>query len=153
MNARESGPEKKNRLKTAALYYAQKNYPVFPCTLDKKPLLKNGGGFYGATTDAEIIGKWWEQSPDASIGIPTGRETFDVLDVDPRHGGDISLEVIQNGGPITTGPVAQTGGGGHHYFFEHCPGIPNRKGFKPGLDWQGEGAYIVAPPQRPPIGR
>lgn len=141
-----------DKLLRSALWYAQKGFPVFPCTIDKKPLLKDGGGFHGATRDKKTIRRWWETHPSASIGIPTGRETFDVLDVDPRHGGDVSLELIQNGGPVTTGPVVQTGGGGLHYFFEHCPDIPNSKGFRPGLDWQGQGAYIIAPPSGHPSG-
>jgi Bifunctional DNA primase/polymerase, N-terminal len=47
----------------AALRYANRGIPVFPCSpLDKKPLTPHG--FKDATTDEAQIRAWWTQWPN-----------------------------------------------------------------------------------------
>ncbi|MDW8356158.1 MAG: bifunctional DNA primase/polymerase, partial [Bryobacterales bacterium] len=59
------------RLAEAALWYASRGIPVFPCCpREKKPLVE--GGFHTATTDEQRVRAWWDRWPDANIGIPTG---------------------------------------------------------------------------------
>jgi hypothetical protein len=51
------------------------------------------------------------------VGIACSAECC-VLDVDPRHGGDITLALLeQKHGPLPVTWTAKTGGGGAHYFF------------------------------------
>ena len=66
----------------AALEYASKGIPVFPCDpKTKKPLITNG--FKGASTDEVEISKQWGRWPDAMIGAPTGAKSgMWVADVD-----------------------------------------------------------------------
>src|SRR5919108_509456 len=53
-------------------------------------------GLNDATTVEDIIRAWWKRWPDANIGIATGKDSgIIVLDVDLRHGGDISLEDLE----------------------------------------------------------
>src|SRR5262249_15398402 len=94
----------------------------------------------------------WTQWPEANIGIATGAISgLVVLDVDPRHGGDESLEQWKTryGHDFLTTVTSCTGGGGWHLFYTH-PGqsmqIKNKVGLAPGLDIRGDGGYIVAPP-------
>src|SRR6516162_3950542 len=83
----------RNVLLASALKYATVlHWPVFPL----KPRTKEPAtahGFKDATTDPEQIRRWWKQHPDYNIGTPTGLIFF-TLDVDPRHGGDQTLESL-----------------------------------------------------------
>ncbi|MBF6555531.1 MAG: bifunctional DNA primase/polymerase [Acidimicrobiales bacterium] len=131
----------------AALCYAKSGLPVFPVKADKTPLTPHG--FKDSTRDADTIHKWWAENPGAGIGVPMGSVSgLVVLDVDPRHGGDDSLEaLLEEHGLLPRGPVAKTGGGGEHRYFAHPGGnVPPAHGFRPGLDLQGDGSYVVAPP-------
>jgi len=57
-----------NSLLAAALDDARRGIPVFPChPADKRPLTRNG--FKDATTDEQQIRAWWQQWPDALIGM------------------------------------------------------------------------------------
>ena len=75
-----------------------------------------------------------------------------VLDVDPDHGGDKTLEALLNDhGPLPPGALVRTGSGGRHLYFAHPGGvIRNDAGRRlgPGLDIRGDGGYIIAPPSR-----
>ena len=68
-----------------ALALAAKSVPVFPCRNlpsnadDKKPYTLHG--FKDASIDPAVITQWWQQWPDALMGVPTG-ERFVVLDLD-----------------------------------------------------------------------
>ncbi|MBI4369725.1 MAG: bifunctional DNA primase/polymerase [Elusimicrobia bacterium] len=106
-------------------------------------------GVLDATTNEARIRYWWEQWPNANIGVATGEKSgIMVLDIDSRHGGEESfakLEAAHGKTPQTL--ECLTGGGGRHLYFIH-PGAPvkNKIGFMPGLDIRGDGGYVVAPP-------
>ncbi|HEV7299021.1 MAG TPA: bifunctional DNA primase/polymerase [Tepidisphaeraceae bacterium] len=113
----------------------------------KHPRTKNG--LSDATTDAAQITAWWTRWPDANIGLRTGL-SFIVIDVDPRHGGDASLDELETShGLLPHTPESQTGGLGRHLLFNYIPGFRNsNNAIAPGIDARGEGGYIVAPPSR-----
>ena len=144
-------------LARAALAYAARGVPVFPCERGgKSPLTPNG--FRDATKDVRWISGWWRRWPRANVGVPTGvRSGLLVLDVDPRDGGDRSLEDLKRGhGPAPATARARTGGGGLHLYFRYpSPKAHGRAAVKnsagligPGLDVRGEGGYVVVPPSR-----
>jgi putative DNA primase/helicase len=126
-----------------ALAYAARGWHVFPLN-GKLPITTSG--FKDATTDPALIRAWWLSHPRANIGISTGPSGFWVLDIDPRHNGDASLEALTDQhGAIPETLVARTGGGGLHVLFQGAAASTvNRLG--KGLDTRGEGGYIVAPP-------
>ncbi len=136
----------------AALSYAKRGIPVFPCEPGaKRPLTYNG--FWEATTDARHIKTWWDRWPAANVGVPTGqRSGLLVLDVDPRDGGLKSLNTLEReNGPLPRTARARTGGGGVHVFFRYPAEkeVRNSAGWLgPGLDVRGEGGYVVVPPSR-----
>lgn len=110
-----------------------------------------------ATTLCVRIRSWWHRWPLANIGLATGEASgIVVLDVDPRHGGEVSLEELERRfGELPASVEAETGGGGRHLLFKH-PGrtVTNSAGsLGPGLDVRGDGGYIVAPPSLHASGR
>lgn len=136
----------------AALHYAARGWPVLPLHAGGKTP-RTTRGYLDATTDERVIRSWWQQAPDANIGITTGhRSGLVVLDVD--NGGEQSLRDIEvAAGPLPPAPMALTGGGGRHLLFR-APAAPvaTRVRFRPGLDVKADGGYIVAPPSRHPSG-
>ncbi len=150
----------------AALQYASMGWAVFPvyeitssgdCTCGKEcgspgkhPRVSHG--LRDATTDPERIRKWWHRWPSANVAIRTGKiSALVVFDVDPRHGGDKSLDELEEQyGALPKKLIALTGGGGRHLFFSH-PGNREVKnaaslsGYS-GLDIRGDGGYVVAAP-------
>lgn len=131
----------------AAVRYARCGWPVFPCKPgSKEPATTHG--FHDATTDAGRIERFWARRPDMNVAIATGGDGPDVLDVDVAHGkaGYQSLhEGIRTGlVPAPMGWVVTPSGGMHLYY---C-GDLQRNGSLPrhGLDFRGQGGYVVAPP-------
>ena len=136
----------------AALAYARRGIPVFPCEPGgKRPLTYNG--FWDASADPRRVEAWWSRWPEANVGIPTGeRSGLLVLDVDPGAGGPESLAALERtGGPLPRTARTRTGGGGMHVFFGYPAGEEVRSNtgrLGPGLDVRGEGGYVVVPPSR-----
>jgi hypothetical protein len=139
----------------AALDYAHKGIPVFPCDpRTKRPLTPNG--FKDATVDEKQIRLWWgKQYPSAMIGMPTGAASDKVVldgDVDPGKGIDGPQELAQlvaKNSPLPKTPTSVTPRTGMHYFFARpeSPVIKNSKGkLGRGLDIRGEGGYVILPP-------
>lgn len=139
------------RLHDAAMQYAKWGWPVFPLAKHSKvpaiPKRRGGNGVLDATTDLDRVDKYWTKHPDHNIGIATGK-VFDVLDVDPDKGGHIEfLNLLQAGLIRPVHGVSVTASGGMHLLYR-----PNSRGNATkwhgytGLDWRGEGGYIVAPP-------
>lgn len=136
-------------LLTSALYYAHKGIRVFPLRPgEKRPATRHG--LNDATTDPDQVRAWWEATPDANIGTPTGYQ-FDVVDVDPPDGWE-SLVELKTAGLIPE-PLgyAHTPRGGMHIYVP-VSGDGNAAGILPGIDLRGRGGYVVAPPSRSPIG-
>jgi Bifunctional DNA primase/polymerase, N-terminal/AAA domain/Primase C terminal 1 (PriCT-1) len=133
---------------SAALDYARRGWPVFPV---KGKIPRIDHGFRAATRDEAQIREWWARWPASGIGISTGAGSgVVVLDIDPRNGGETSLEELEKAvGPVPKKTVqAVTGGGGLHIYFA-SPQEPLRCSagtLGPGLDFKAEGGYVVAPP-------
>ena len=146
-------------MKAAALKLALGGLPVFPCSpITKRPLTNHG--FKDATTDQVTIAKWWEDQPDAMVGVPTGKASgFWVLDVDDP-------ELFWDKCPFVLPTTRQikTGRGFHFYWRFGDVDVRNsqKTGNKgqlvwpfpdlPGVDVRGEGGYVIVPPSRHPSG-
>lgn len=84
----------------AAIQYARRGWPVFPCRerAETRVIGGSGGkqrtfnakapytgkGLKDATTHEPTITAWWREHPHALIGLPTGANGCFVLDFDPR---------------------------------------------------------------------
>lgn len=114
----------------------------------KHPRTPNG--LKDASKESPIIEDWWARMPESNVGIVTGAvSNIIVVDVDPRHGGDVALaHLVHENGAFPSTLESKTGGGGTHFVFEH-PGFPvaNSAGkLGAGLDIKADGGLIVAPP-------
>lgn len=151
----------------AALAYSARSWrvlPIHPIAPDgscscRNPSCDSAGkhpstrhGLHDATSDEQTLRGWWEDTPDAGVGIATGAASgFFVVDVDPRHGGNASLAKLEREYAVLPETVvAQTGGGGRHFLFAwpSDQALANRTGVRPGLDVRAEGGFIVAPPSK-----
>ena len=108
-------------------------------------------GVKDATTDERtILGRWVSIFSNFNVGIATGVcSGMFVVDVDPKHGGDESLQRLEGRyGDLPGTPRVLTGGGGEHIYFRHPGGrVPCSQGkLGPGVDIKGDGGYVVAPP-------
>lgn len=146
--------EYNNILKSALIYVNVLKWPVFPLLArSKKPATKNG--FFDATTDNEIIKKWFLNNPNYNIGLPTGdRSGVTVIDVDiKKEDGKQTMKNIVNKFESLPSTITQhTGSGGVHYLFKHPHGMKSSINVLPGIDIRAEGGYIVLPPSRHPNG-
>jgi len=113
----------------------------------KRPL--HSGWQDAATSQASIAEKWFRQSAKAGVGIVTGIQSkVLVLDVDPRNGGDATLQLFERqNGKLPDTPLVETGGGGRHYYFR----LDSQEATFPkclgaGLDLKWNGGFVCAPP-------
>jgi hypothetical protein len=126
--------------------YAAAGWPVLPLKVrDKVPATKHG--LHDATDDPEQVERWWTINPNYNIGLRTGI-AFDVLDLD-GPAAIASLNAIVPG-YRHAGPFSMTGKGYHLLFAP--TGSRNGAALRPGIDWRGDGGYIVAPPSIHPSG-
>ena len=105
----------------AALWYVRNGIPVFPCKpRSKEPLTRHG--FKDATNDPHTVETLWRRWPQANIAMPTGRISgTSVVDVDPRNGGDCSLEnLVARYGSLPDTARQNTGDGGQHSIFRYA---------------------------------
>jgi hypothetical protein len=135
---------------TAALGYVGRGWPVFPCIPGgKRPLgALAPNGLYNATTDIELVSRWWTAYPNANVAIPTGLATFDVLDVDvkPDGTGWPAFNRCKAAGLLPEPfMVVTTPSGGLHAYYggtdQACGSL--KRHF---LDWKSQGGYVVVPP-------
>jgi bifunctional DNA primase/polymerase-like protein len=152
----------------AALGYAARGIPVYPvhwpgptpggaglaCSCPrsprcdrpaKHPLVRHG--VKQATTDPEVIDRWWRRWPHANLGLATG-VVFDALDIDGPAGLAALRQLQAASGLRLPGPFVRTGGGGWHAWFRPT-GLGNRppRGLAH-VDWRGRGGAVLAPPSR-----
>lgn len=167
-----------NPLLAAALAYAARGWPVFPCSpQNKAPLLKSlrdaagnkipkSGGVSQASTDETLIRGWWAKWPKAMIGVGMGENGLFVVDFDPRRdeatGEEWTLDGLkaaleeQMGCALPESLAVRTQSGGVHVYLRQPEDaltgggelIRNRGNLPLHVDVRGKGGYVIAPPSR-----
>lgn len=138
-------------LLTAAQWYALRGWRVFPLVPGgKTPMTRNG--FRDATLNQRQIKDWWTANPDSNIGAPTGYR-FDVVDVDYRRHPNAMRAWSLIADEFVIHGIAHTPGGVHHFVMPTGDANASGAGGVAGLDYRGEGGYVVLPPSRRPDGR
>lgn len=146
-----------------ALAYADLGWLVFPCFQITKggncacnvEGCKNAGkhpisaiapkGQNSATTDKAVITAWWSQYPNANIAVYLAGSGLMAVDIDPRNGGDWTIEDLESiHGEIKSDVLALTGGGGEHRVFIKPEGTLAGTLGK-GVDLKLNGYIIVEP--------
>lgn len=118
--------------------YITRGWSLVPLN-GKKPTLTDWTNLPKTTeAEAESYGR-----NGNNIGIRTGAISgIAVIDIDPRHGGELALLDL----PRT--PCVQTGFGGFHYYLRYPKdGLRNSVGkLAPGVDVRADGGQCAAPP-------
>jgi len=143
------------RLEVAQRYLAR-GWSILPLAARSKRPLVAWEALQTTRPSAEQITEWFKRWPNANIGIVTGEiSNLVVLDIDPKHGGDASLDRLERRYEKLPSTIeAVTGGSGRHLYFAHPGGmIRNRTGLAQGIDLRGDAGYIVAPPSVHPNGQ
>lgn len=133
---------------SAALSYAESGFQVLPCRPKSKvPLTAHG--LKDATTDPDIIKRWWHDEPNANVAIRCGiiSSGLVVIDVDGDEG-----RASLSGKKLPPTVIAKTGGGGWHYLYFSNKRLRPKVGLLPKVDLRAEDSYIVAPPSVHPSG-
>lgn len=154
-----SDPQPQPTMLDYALDYLARGWPVFPVC---RPIREGRCEQHGACKNAgkhPLVGwepyqsrlptraditAWWTRWPTANVGMATGALSgVIVLDCD---GSDARKAALERGVPPT--PTIFTGKpGGVHYHLAH-PGfaVQNFARKLPGLDFRGDGGYVLLPP-------
>jgi Bifunctional DNA primase/polymerase, N-terminal len=100
-------------------------------------------GSKDASADPNEIRKMFSPHPGCLIGVPTGSPSgIGILDVDPRHNGQIWYESNKTRLPPTR--IHRTRGGGLHRLFRHMDSLRNTTAkIAPGVDTRCEGGYFI----------
>ena len=105
-------------------------------------------GAYDASSDPAIIEAWFKRWPDANLGMTL--DGYVAIDVDPRHNGTETLELLlQKHGALPDTWTQRTGGGGLHYVFRADPKAKYAGHLGAGVDLKhGSGQFIVVEPSQ-----
>jgi hypothetical protein len=136
----------------AALDYAGRGLPVFPCVpREKIPATKRG--FNDATTNPATIRRWW-QATEYNIGLRTGEPAgMWVVDIDGHDGAD-SLSALEAEHGVLPQTAEVITARGRHLWFKYTAPISCSTGrVGPGIDVRGDGGCIMAPPSIHPTGQ
>ncbi len=102
-----------------------------------------------ASNEPDSIKAWWRTFQKANLGVVAGQASgVVVVDVDPRHGGNDSLDDLQvKMGKLPDTATVITGSGGLHIYFKHPGGVvKNSAGaLGAGIDVRGDGGFVVGP--------
>lgn len=154
MNTRLQAATETRPLIEAAHRYLPRTIPLF----GKIPAVGDGWPQWHATPAS--LAAWFAEHgdrDDANIGIRTGAALI-VIDVDPRHDGDLELDRLERQhGPLPASPEVLTGGGGRHIYFRgprHLRSRDLRHDNIHGVEIKAQGCQVVAPPSvHPESGR
>lgn len=132
----------------AALFYADKfKWQVFPVSArGKAPLCKHG--VKEATNNPSVIAEWWRRWPYANIGLATGQSSkVVVLDIDAKPDAEEALfQFEKKYCSLPPTPHVKTGGSGFHFYFHTSERMQNKIGLEQGIDFKGDGGYVILPP-------
>lgn len=134
----------------AALAYAARGWPVFPCDGEKHPLTAHG--FKDASVEEAAVRSFWKRHPGARVGIATGGADLVAIDVDVKQGAP-GLQswraLVEDIGEATEDTaITRTPSGGLHIYYrcEHGLIASSVGKLAPGIDVRARGGYVIAPP-------
>lgn len=152
---RESEPRPTPNMLDHALKYAARGWNVFALAKNGKIPIAGSHGLKDGTTDPILIEAMWASSPEANIGLKTGKESgIIIVDIDPRNNGNENLEELQKRyDKLPSTLLSRTPRGGTHRYFRHpldgqSYGNAIELDKLSGIDVRGDNGYAVLPPSR-----
>jgi hypothetical protein len=131
---------------SAAVEYHELGLSVIPISRSNKIPAIKWKQYQSRVATRKEIDEWFLEGPCYyNIGLVTGLiSRVVVLDCDPRHGGDASLLSV---GLKSEDATVITGSGGTHFYYGGCDlSLRCTTGLLAGLDFKGEGGYVLLPP-------
>ncbi|WVN41774.1 bifunctional DNA primase/polymerase [beta proteobacterium MWH-UniP1] len=153
----------------AAIAYAERSYFVLPvwsclssgiCRCPEGSSCGSPGkhpqgtlvprGHKQAITNVETIKRWYAADPEAGVAIYPAGSGLVVIDVDPRNGGDETLQALRAANQsfsqaLDSTVQARTQSGGSHYFFKAPTGASYPATLGKGVDIKYNGYVCVEP--------
>src|SRR5690606_18466359 len=123
--------------RAAALRFLSLGWSVVPMQPRGKRPLVRWTPYQTRRATADEVGQGFRGRRDADVGtLPGTVSRSRVLDVDAGHGGDAGVaDLERESAPLEPTLECLTGGGGRHLYFRHFgEPIPNKAGFREGLD-------------------
>ena len=143
-------------LPRAACAYCRLGFSIVPAAAEGKRALVSWKRWQAQAADLELVERWWRRWPAANVAVVTGRLSgVVVVDIDPRHGGDRALAILESEhGDLPHRAMVETPSGGTHIYLAHPGyGIPNSAGrLGPGIDVRGDRGLALLPPSRRGLG-
>lgn len=122
-------------------YITNLGWSIVPVGQDKRPLIPSWKEYQDKKPEIEQVRKWVHELNPAGLAVVTGKiSDITVVDIDPRHEGNVNLFGDGNY------PHSKTGGDGRHYFFKYDPNVPNGITIMPGVEIKNDGGLIILPP-------
>lgn len=143
----------------AAIDYARRGLAIIALEpRKKKPAFAHG--LKDATTCVPDIKEWWDTYPTDNVGIVTGRVSGNLGVIDIDYDDDSGKDGYQflrawekvHGNLPETWTVTTARGGQHLYYRFEGTVPPNTANEEIGIDFRGEGGYVMAPPSIHPNG-
>ena len=137
----------------AAMKYHEKGMCVFPVNPNTKQPLVAWKKYQTERPSVDQIHKWFDKTSNG-IAIVTGKisNTF-VVDFDrykPGFSEETALTLIPD---TVVAPTVKTMHDGRHMYFRNPDiNISIKSGIAPGIDYRGEGGYVLAPPSKNAVG-
>lgn len=150
----------KSETGAAAVDYIKRGLAIIALVPHKKnPSFANG--LKDATTCAEDVAQWYEDYPDDNVAIVTGSVSgnIGVIDIDiddesDKDGFDFLQKWEREHGELPETWTVKTARGGSHMYYRFKGDVPrNTSNQEIGIDFRGEGGYVMAPPSIHPNGR
>jgi len=129
--------------------YAKCGWRVFPVVpREKRPVYS--GWQKDATTDQEMVRRYWPASLDRNIAVVCG-EKFDAWDIEVQHLDAFSAWREKNGYVLPESPLARTGRGGIHILTQPTDFKHTRRLYLDGVhigELKSSGGFILLCPSR-----
>lgn len=146
--------------KETAIKYAERGWYIFPLMFKSKKPFHGSKGLHEASNNPKLAEKIWGKLAKANIGLRTGAESgIVVLDIDRQS----AYQFLESRGFEIPETLTARTYKGKQYYFKH-PGFPMANGANmgaedkrdkdkaTGIDFRGDGGYVVAPPSLHPDG-
>jgi Bifunctional DNA primase/polymerase, N-terminal len=143
--------------KDAAMALVSRGLRIFPCNLDKTPMV--AAWEQNASNSPFAVSVKWDSAPDALPAVPVGAHGIVVIDCDRkpnRPDGVAAFHALcaESAIDLLSALVVETPSGGLHYYFRTETPYSNSPGSLPdGIDVRGKGGFVIAPGATLPDGR